>query len=63
MESEQLVSPSQQCSCTPVKDFLEEHNMKTLEHPPYSPDLATADFYQFPPLQLALNGTALLKFY
>jgi hypothetical protein len=34
MESEQLVSPSRQCSCTPAKDFVAEHNMKTLEHPP-----------------------------
>ena len=27
-----------------VKDFLAENNVKTLEYPPYSPDLAPADF-------------------
>jgi hypothetical protein len=31
-------------------------NVSTLEHPPYSPDLAPADFYMFPPLKSALKG-------
>ena len=38
-----------------VKDFL-ENNVTTLEYPPYSPDLATADFYIFPQLISALKG-------
>jgi hypothetical protein len=61
MESEHLISPSRQCSYTPVKDFLAEHDMETLEHSPYSPELAAADFCQFPRLKLALNGMALLR--
>jgi len=28
----------------------------TLEHPPYFPDLAPADFYLFPRLRLTLKG-------
>jgi len=31
-----------------IKDFLAKNNMTTLEHPPYFPDLAPADFYLFP---------------
>jgi len=27
--------------------YLAKNNVATLEHPPYSPDLATADFYLF----------------
>jgi histone-lysine N-methyltransferase SETMAR len=30
-----------------VKDFLAKNNMTTLKHPPYSPDLAPADFTCF----------------
>jgi len=28
-----------------VKDFLGKNNVTTLKHPPYSPELAPADFY------------------
>jgi hypothetical protein len=28
-----------------VQDFLAKNNLRTLEHPPYSPDLATTNFY------------------
>jgi len=28
-----------------VKDFLAKNSVTTLEHPPYSPDLAPLDFY------------------
>jgi transposase len=28
-----------------IKEFLAKSNVTTLEHPPYSPDLAAADFY------------------
>jgi histone-lysine N-methyltransferase SETMAR len=50
-----------------VKDFLEKKKMTTLEHPPYSPDLATAEVYLFPQLKSALKGwgfcdaTAIIK--
>jgi hypothetical protein len=48
MENQQLFSPSRKCSCTPVGFsqgfFLAESNVATLDHPPFSPDLATADF-------------------
>jgi len=39
-----------------VEDFLAKNNVKTLEHPPYSPDLAPADFYQFPQVKSAMKG-------
>ena len=34
-------------------------HQRTLEHPPYSPDLAPADFYLFPRLRSALKGRRL----
>jgi hypothetical protein len=51
MNNQKLVSPSQQCFDNwPVfvKDFLAKNCVETLEHPPYSSDLAAADFYFFP---------------
>jgi hypothetical protein len=42
-----------------VKDFLAEINVTTLEHPPYSLDLAPADFYLFRRLKSALKGRRL----
>jgi hypothetical protein len=54
-----LVSPSQQCSSTPVsfgQRFLGNEYVTTLDHPPYSPDLAPADFYLFTRVKLALKG-------
>jgi len=59
VENQQFVSPSRQCSSTPVglvKDFLAKNNVTTLKHPPHSPDLAPADFYLFPRLESALKG-------
>ena len=38
-----------------VKDSLAKNNVKTLEHPPYSPDLAPADFYLFPRVKSAMK--------
>jgi len=38
-----------------VKDFLTKNNMTTLEHPPYSPDLATTDFYLFSRIKSAVK--------
>jgi histone-lysine N-methyltransferase SETMAR len=39
-----------------VKDFLAKNYVTKLEHPPYSPDLAPADFYLFSRLKSALKG-------
>jgi len=39
-----------------VKDSLAKNNMTTLEHPPYSPELAAVDFCLFPRLKSALKG-------
>jgi transposase len=39
-----------------VKNFLAKNIVTTLEHPPYSPDPATADFYLFPRMKSALKG-------
>jgi hypothetical protein len=50
IETQQFVSLSRQCSSTQVgfgQGFLSKNNVTTLEHPPYSPDLAEADFYVF----------------
>jgi len=38
-----------------AKDFSVTNNVTTLELPPYSPDLAPADFYLFPQLKSALK--------
>jgi len=56
MDNHQLFSPSGQCSSTPVgfsQGFL--NSLRTLENPPYSPDLQTASFYLFPPVKSALK--------
>jgi hypothetical protein len=39
-----------------VKDFLAKNNVKTLQHTPYSLNLAPADFYLFPQLKSASKG-------
>lgn len=39
-----------------VREFLAQHKMSTLPHPPYSPDLAPADFFLFPKMKLKLKG-------
>jgi transposase len=39
-----------------VKDYVAQNNVTTLEHPPYSPDLAAADFCLFSRLKSALKG-------
>ncbi|GBM54149.1 hypothetical protein AVEN_67258-1 [Araneus ventricosus] len=38
------------------KKYLARHSVTTLEHPPYSSDLAPADFYLFPRLKMKLKG-------
>ncbi|GBM18279.1 hypothetical protein AVEN_147407-1 [Araneus ventricosus] len=39
-----------------VKKYLTRRNITTMEHPPYSPDLAPADFYLFPRQKMKLKG-------
>jgi len=39
-----------------VCDFLAKHAMTVLPQPPYSPDLAPADFFLFPKLKSTLKG-------
>lgn len=39
-----------------VREFLARNTMATLPHPPYSPDLAPADFFLFPKMKLRLKG-------
>jgi len=34
-----------------VREFLAQHNITMLPHPPYSPDLAPCDFFLFPKLK------------
>ncbi len=40
----------------PVMRWIGQHHIRTLEHPPYSPDLAPADFWMFPNLKRKLKG-------
>lgn len=37
-------------------DYLASHNLKTMDHPPYSPDLAPCDFWLFSRLKRSLRG-------
>jgi hypothetical protein len=59
MENQKLVSTSRQCSSTPVgfgQGFLSKEQCDNTGAPPYSPDLAAADFYLFPGMKSALKG-------
>ena len=40
----------------PVKNYLENSGLEALPHPPYSPDLASSDYYLFRSMQNALTG-------
>ena len=40
-----------------VNEFLSKHSTNTIEQPPYSSDMAPADFFLFPTLKLPLRGT------
>jgi hypothetical protein len=63
MRNQQLVSPSRLCCSTPIGCdygfFLAKNIVTTQEHPPYSPDLASTDFYLFPRLKSTLKGRSL----
>ena len=39
-----------------VKKFLAKRNVAVLHHPPYSPDLAPANYFLFPNLKFSLKG-------
>jgi histone-lysine N-methyltransferase SETMAR len=39
-----------------TRELLRRYNWEVLEHPPYSPDLATSDFHLFGPLKKHLGG-------
>ena len=39
-----------------TREFLEDSGLKTLPHPPYSPDLAPCDFWLFPTVKDQLRG-------
>ncbi|KAI6656241.1 Mariner transposase [Oopsacas minuta] len=39
-----------------TREFLQNHRIGTLPHPPYSPDLAPCDFWLFPKLKDQLRG-------
>jgi hypothetical protein len=57
--NQQLVSPTRQCSNTPVgfgQGFLSKEQCDNTAASPYSPELAPADFYLLPPLKSALKG-------
>ena len=40
-----------------IYQFLAERNIATLEHPPYSPNLALCDFFLLPKIKSVLKGT------
>ena len=42
-----------------VQEFLAAKEVKTIPHPPYSPDLAPADFFLFPRIKTELAGRTL----
>jgi len=59
MENQQLVTPSRQCSKTPVgfgHGFLSKEKCDITGAPLHTPDLAPADFYLFPRKKSALKG-------
>jgi hypothetical protein len=39
-----------------VKKFLANRNVAVFHHPPYSPDLAPADYFLFPKFEFSLRG-------
>jgi histone-lysine N-methyltransferase SETMAR len=41
---------------TIVKQFLAQQKVTVLDHPPYSPDLAPADYFLFPKVKSHLKG-------
>jgi len=48
-------APSQ--NATIVKQFLTQRKVTVLDHPPYLPDLAPADYFLFPKVKSHLKGS------
>jgi histone-lysine N-methyltransferase SETMAR len=44
-----------------VKDWMVARQFKVIEHPPYSPELAPADFFLFPKVKRELAGLTFTK--
>ncbi len=44
-----------------VTDWLATRHVKMIEHPPYSPDLAPANFFLFPKVKKELEGLMLMR--
>ena len=44
-------------SALSIRQFLAERQVATLEHPPYSPDLAPCDYWLFPKIKGVLKGS------
>jgi hypothetical protein len=44
-----------------VQEFLAKKRIKLLSHPPYSPDLAPADYFLFPQLKKDLAGITMTQ--
>jgi len=44
-----------------IHEFLTKHETTVVPQPPYSPDLAPADFFLFPKLKSTLKGPELEK--
>ncbi|QQP55844.1 Mariner Mos1 transposase, partial [Caligus rogercresseyi] len=43
-----------------TKEFLAKKGIKVIDHPPYSPDLASADFFYFPVMKKMLEGVEIV---
>ncbi len=46
-------------TCTDTRRFQVMSNIKKVEHPPYSPDLSSCDFFLFPTVKRALRGRSI----
>ncbi|QQP49806.1 Uncharacterized protein FKW44_010598, partial [Caligus rogercresseyi] len=44
-----------------TKEFLAKKGIKVIDHPPYSPDLAPADFFYFPVMKKILEGVEIVE--
>jgi histone-lysine N-methyltransferase SETMAR len=44
-----------------VKDWMAARDFRVIDHPPYSPDLAPADFFLFPTIKRQLAGKTLTQ--
>jgi histone-lysine N-methyltransferase SETMAR len=47
-------------NCVMTTSFLADHNLVRLQHPPYSPDLSSSDFYLFPTVKEKLKDIGMV---